>query len=49
MVDDRPETMTPLEEAAARLNEVFTALIQAGFTEAQSLLIVTGLLRQHEQ
>jgi hypothetical protein len=32
--------MTDLEQSAAGLHELFRALIQAGFTEAQALEIV---------
>ncbi len=44
-----PETpnlpdMTKLAEAAASLHEVFSALIRAGFSEAQACRIVAGIM-----
>jgi hypothetical protein len=49
-VEDRElASLTPLEEAAVQANEFFNALIQAGFSEAQALTVVIGIIAQGQK
>lgn len=44
MSDERPDTMTPLQEAATTLHEMYASLTEAGFTETQALALVAQVL-----
>lgn len=41
---DKDNPFTPLAEAAFSTHELFVAYIQAGFTEAQAMQLLIGLM-----
>ncbi|MFZ5850532.1 MAG: hypothetical protein ACOYY2_03945 [Actinomycetota bacterium] len=45
MAIDRPEGLTPLDEAAVAMHEMFCSLQRAGFSHDDALQIVTDLAR----
>lgn len=49
MSDDEFEYQSPVLGAAIAMHEMFTTLMQAGFTEKQALYIITEIFKNSTQ